>query len=115
MSNEVNLKRRFDLVYTVAILVGLMTGSGIYIAPSGMMRRVPSPGVALVAWAIAGISTLFVALLAAELATTFATAGGRYNYLRTFYGSFPGFLHVCVYTFVTMPCTNVIKGFITAR
>ena len=115
MADEVQLKRRFGLIYSVAILVGFITGSGIYIAPSGMMRRVPSPGVALIAWAIAAISALFVALLAAELATTFPTAGGRYDYLRTFYGNLPGFLHACEYTFITRPCANVIKGFITAR
>ena len=72
------LKRCFGLVYSVAIW------SGIYIAPSGMMRCVPSPGVALVAWAIAAIPALFVALLAAVLAANFPISGGQYDYLGTF-------------------------------
>ena len=46
----------------------------------------------LVAWTVAGILTLFGALVCAELATAFPRAGGVYVFLRETFGPLAGFL-----------------------
>ena len=112
---RVGLKRRFGVMYCVAIMVSLIIGSGIFIAPSGVIRRVSSPGVAMIIWAVTGIITMCGALMAAELGTTYPTSGSRYDYLRLFYGDFVAFLHVWEYTFITRPASGMIKCIIIAQ
>jgi amino acid transporter len=80
------LPRKLGLVTGMAVVVGVIIGSGIF--------RVPSPiagaagdltGIALV-WILGGIVALFGALSVAELATMYPAAGGPYVYLREAYG-----------------------------
>ena len=112
---EVKLKRRFGLLYCVAILVGFVIGSGIYIAPAGVMRRVPSSGVALILWTIAGVIGMLGALTNAELGTTYPTSGDKYVYMQEFYGDFLGFLYLWQYLLVGRPGANTIKCLIFAQ
>ena len=66
----------------VALVVGSMIGSGIFIVPADMMRQVGSPGLVLVAWAVAGVVLVAGGLTYAELGGMFPRAGGLYVYLR---------------------------------
>ena len=60
--------------------------------PSEITGQVPSIGGVLLVWLVAGVLTLFGALVCAELASTFTEAGGVYVYLREAYGRPIGFL-----------------------
>ncbi len=80
------LPRKLGLWTGMAVVVGVIIGSGIF--------RVPSPiaavtgnitGVALV-WVLGGLVALFGALSVAELAAMYPEAGGPYVYLREAYG-----------------------------
>lgn len=80
------LPRKLGLTTGIAVVVGVIIGSGIF--------RVPSPiaavtgnitGIALV-WVLGGLVALFGALSVAELAAMYPAAGGPYVYLREAYG-----------------------------
>jgi APA family basic amino acid/polyamine antiporter len=74
------------------VVVGGIIGSGIFIVPSVVAQRLPTPGLVLAAWAAGGAIALAGAFAFAELATLFPRAGGQYVYLREAYHPFVAFL-----------------------
>lgn len=78
---------------SVMVVVGAMIGSGIFIVPADMARKVGSPGWLLLAWVFAGLLTVAGALSYGELASMMPQAGGMYVYLREAYSSLWGFLY----------------------
>src|SRR5690242_1221537 len=80
------LPRKLGLVTGMAVVVGVIIGSGIFRVPSGIAADTGNlTGIALV-WILGGIISLFGALAVAELATMYPAAGGPYVYLREAYG-----------------------------
>ena len=80
------LPRKLGLVTGMAVVVGIMIGSGIFRVPSGIAADTGNlTGIALV-WILGGIVALFGALSIAELAAMYPAAGGPYVYLREAYG-----------------------------
>jgi len=80
------LPRKLGLVTGVAVVVGVIIGSGIFRVPSGIAADTGNlTGIALV-WILGGIVALFGALSIAELAAMYPAAGGPYVYLREAYG-----------------------------
>ncbi len=67
------------------VVVGGIVGSGIFIVPSVVAQRLPTPGLVLAAWAAGGAIALAGAFAFAELAALFPRAGGEYVYLREAY------------------------------
>jgi basic amino acid/polyamine antiporter, APA family len=89
----VELKRDLGLWSAVAIVVGTVIGSGIFLVPRTMIQRVGSPGMVFVVWVVGGLLSLAGALSYAELAAAMPEAGGEYVYLREAYGPVWGFLY----------------------
>ncbi len=87
------LERRLSLVSVVAISIGGMLGSGIFVLP-GLAAAKTGPSIWL-AYLIAGLCVLPAALSKSELATAMPTSGGTYVYIeRTFgplFGTIAGF------------------------
>jgi len=80
------LPRKLGLVTGMAVVVGVIIGSGIFRVPSGSAADAGNlTGIALV-WILGGIVALFGALSIAELAAMYPAAGGPYVYLREAYG-----------------------------
>ena len=80
------LPRKLGLVTGMAVVVGVIIGSGIFRVPSGIAADTGNlTGIALV-WILGGIVALFGALSIAELAAMYPAAGGPYVYLREAYG-----------------------------
>ena len=80
------LPRKLGLVTGMAVVVGVIIGSGIFRVPSGIATDTGNlTGIALV-WILGGIVALFGALSIAELAAMYPAAGGPYVYLREAYG-----------------------------
>lgn len=73
------------------LVMGAMIGSGIFIVPADMARRLGSPGWLLAAWALAGLLTVAGALSYGELASMIPRAGGQYVYLREAFNPLCGF------------------------
>ncbi|XP_038053063.1 b(0,+)-type amino acid transporter 1-like isoform X2 [Patiria miniata] len=91
-NGRVYLKKEVGLVKGVAIIMGFIIGSGIFMAPQGILRGTYSVGMSLVVWVICGIMSSVSALCYAELGSTIHKSGGTYTYILQAYGDLPGFL-----------------------
>jgi APA family basic amino acid/polyamine antiporter len=87
------LRKELSLFDIVAIVVGTVIGSGIFLIPSFIAAQLDSLKTILLAWVVGGILTLFGALSLAELGSMYPEAGGLCTYLRQAYGSLPAFLY----------------------
>jgi APA family basic amino acid/polyamine antiporter len=91
--SAVSLKRDLGLWSAVAIVIGTVIGSGIFIVPNVMIRNVGTPGMVFVVWVAGGIMSLSGALSYAELSAAMPGAGGEYVYLREAYGPLWSFIY----------------------
>lgn len=76
----------------IAIVVGSIIGSGIFLKVSNIDNQVPAFGAIMAVWILGGIATLCGSLSLAELAAMLPQAGGPYVYLREAYGRLTAFL-----------------------
>ena len=76
-----------------ALVVGSIIGSGVFMKPSTMASQLGSPVWLMVVWIVAGIFTLFGALIFAELGAMWPETGGIYTYFRRMFGEFFSFLY----------------------
>jgi APA family basic amino acid/polyamine antiporter len=77
----------------IAVVAGSIIGSGIFMKPAVMAGQVGSPVWLMLIWGIAGLFSLFGALLYAEAGSMFPKTGGLYVYFRYMYGDFVAFLY----------------------
>src|SRR5258705_374179 len=77
---------------SMAIVVGTMIGTGIFLKPAEMAREGRSVSIVFAAWIVGGVLSLFGALSFAELGAAIPEAGGEYAYLRRGLGAAWGFL-----------------------
>lgn len=87
----------------IAIVVGTVIGSGIFLIPSEMMRDTGSSLLVYLAWIVGGALSLFGAMTYAELGTMMPYAGGEYVYLRGAYGDTAGFLYMWTWFTLAKP------------
>lgn len=87
------LARTLGLWSTIALVVGGVIGSGIFLKPSLMASQLGSPLLLLFVWILAGVITLFGALSNAEVAAMLPETGGQYIFFRKMYGDFVAFLY----------------------
>src|SRR5580693_7282080 len=83
---EPSLLRALGPGMAMAVVVGNVIGSGIYVKPGGIARDAGDFRVILAAWIVGGLICVLGALSLAELGTMLPTAGGLYVYLREAYG-----------------------------
>ena len=87
------LKKEIGLFGGIAVIAGIMIGSGIFVFGSLILARVGyALGLSLLVWLFGGIITLFSGLTYAELGTMYPETGGYYIYLRKAYGKKMAFL-----------------------
>ncbi len=86
------LHRSIGLVQATALVAGTIIGAAIFVQPSEITALVPSVRGVLLAWAAAGVLTLFGALVCAELSSAMPRTGGVYVFLREAYSPLFGFL-----------------------
>src|SRR6266571_5061044 len=86
------LPRTLGLWSSVALVVGITIGSGIFRSPAGIAQKVPNPLLMIGLWILGGAVTLCGALSLAELAAALPETGGFYAYLREGWGRPAGFL-----------------------
>jgi APA family basic amino acid/polyamine antiporter len=98
-----DLPRKLNLFDGSALLVGATIGSGIFVVPSLIARRVPEPGLVLFIWVFSGLLVLCGALALAELGTMLPQSGGLYVYMREAYGPFWAFLYGWTIMMVVIP------------
>lgn len=76
-----DLRRTVTLTHATALVVGIIIGASIFVQPSAITASVPRLSAVYAVWIVAGVLTLFGALIAAELASAFPKAGGVYVFL----------------------------------
>ena len=80
-----------DLLF---LFIGSVIGSGIFLTPGLILRRLGgSVGLAVLVWVAGGVLSLLGALTYAELAAANPEAGGLYCYIRDGFGRLPAFLY----------------------
>jgi basic amino acid/polyamine antiporter, APA family len=87
------LKRDLGLWGAVAIVIGTVIGSGIFLVPKAMVLKVGSPEMVFGVFVFGGLLSLAGALTYAELAASMPEAGGEYVYLREAYGPMWAFVY----------------------
>jgi amino acid transporter len=77
---------------TVAIIIGLVIGAGIFRFPPLVAANSPDETVFYLLWIAGGAVSLVGALCYAELATAYPSAGGDYHFIRRAFGRTLSFL-----------------------
>ncbi|XP_045783741.1 Y+L amino acid transporter 2-like isoform X2 [Maniola jurtina] len=104
------MRKQLGLLEGVAIILGIIFGSGIFISPREVIEKTGSVWGALSVWAACGVLATLGALSYAELGTTLAQSGGDYHYINEAYGSLPAFLYLWDANLVFVPSTNAIMS-----
>jgi APA family basic amino acid/polyamine antiporter len=86
------LVRSLRLPQATALVAGTIIGASVFVQASEITALVPSIPVILLAWTVAGVLSLFGALVCAELTSAFPRTGGVYVFLRETFGPMAGFL-----------------------
>ncbi len=86
------LSRTLRTVDGLAMVVGIMVGTGIFRTPGLVAGQLGRPLLTFVAWGLGGLVGLMGALVFAELATRHPQAGGKYVYAREAFGRRAGFV-----------------------
>ena len=80
--SEEDLERSLGLPATIAISMGSMIGSGIFILPGVAYLEAGESASVVLAFLLGGVLTIPAALSAAELATAIPESGGSYTYIQ---------------------------------
>ncbi|KAK3597118.1 hypothetical protein CHS0354_021227 [Potamilus streckersoni] len=91
-SGKIELKKEITLFHGVAIIVGIIVGSGIFVSPVGILQNVKSVGLSFVLWVVCGIYNALGAVCYAELGTSIPESGGEYVYIKRAFGEIPAFI-----------------------
>jgi len=86
------LPRTLGLWSSIALVIGITIGSGIFRSPAAVARDVSSPAAMIGLWIAGGLIALCGALSIAELAASLPHTGGFYAYLREGWGRRAAFL-----------------------
>ncbi|XP_078037372.1 solute carrier family 7 member genderblind [Augochlora pura] len=113
--DKVQMKKQLGLLEGVAIIVGIICGSGIFISPKGVIVEVGSVGASLIIWVLCGILSMIGALCYAELGTCIPRSGGDYVYICESFGALPSFLYLWAANLIVVPTTNAIMGLTFAQ
>jgi amino acid transporter len=90
--NETELPRTISLSSGLALIVGVIIGSGIFASPGPVLDYTQSVGASLVVWIFAGFLALTGGLCYAELGTMIPSSGGEYAYISKAFGPLLAFL-----------------------
>ncbi|SHE73862.1 APC family permease [Clostridium fallax] len=102
-TNTKSLKKSLGLFNAIAIVVGMVVGSGIFFKPSIVLQNAGSPKNAIIAWIIGGVVAIASGLTVAEIAAAIPKTGGMFVYLKELYGEKIGFLYGWVQSIIYVP------------
>ncbi|MBT8115719.1 MAG: amino acid permease [Arenicella sp.] len=83
------MKRVMGFWRSWGLVIGVMIGNGIFMLPAVLA---PYGALSVAGWVVAGMGTVFIALMLGMLARRFSLEGGLYAYTREVFGDLAGFL-----------------------
>ena len=99
------LPRVLNASNAMAIVVGIIIGSGIFLVPREMTAAVGSSRLVYAVWISGGLLSLFGAMSYAELAAMKPRVGGEYAFLLDAYGPLTAFLYTWTWTTIAKPAS----------
>src|SRR3984885_1028761 len=99
------LPRVLTATNALAIVVGIIIGSGIFLVPREMMAAVGSSRMVYAVWITGGLLSLFGAMSYAEVAAMRPRVGGEYAFLRDAYGDLIAFLYTWTWITIAKPAS----------
>ena len=97
---------------TIALIVGLVVGVGIFKTPSLVAANTGGNGLFFLVWLVGGLVSLTGVLCYAELTTTYPHAGGDYYYLSRAFGRKVGFLFAWARMTIIQPGSIAMLAFV---
>ncbi len=91
-TTQPELRRSLGTFDGVALLVGIMIGSGIYTTPALVSVYFDSFAAVMMVWVAVGLFAMIGGLIYAELGTRLPATGGEYVYITRCFGPFAGFM-----------------------
>jgi APA family basic amino acid/polyamine antiporter len=91
--SKLSLVRGLGPFAAIAVVVGDVIGTGVFLKARVMTCNVGTPGRVVTVWVVGGLLSLAGALTYAELAARMPRAGGEYVFIREAYGRLWGFLY----------------------
>ena len=115
MQTQNSLQKKIGFWSATSIVAGSIIGSGVFMKPATMASQLGSPVWLTLVWIIAGLFSLFGALIFAELGAMLPETGGIYTYFRRMFGDFFAFLYGWA-AFAVINCAGSAGiAFITAQ
>ncbi|NFN86859.1 amino acid permease [Clostridium sporogenes] len=102
-TKEENLQKNLGLFDAIAIVIGMVIGSGIFFKPSIVFQNAASPMLGILAWVVGGIITMASGLTVAEIASAIPKTGGIFVYIKELYGEKFAFLLGWVQSIIYIP------------
>ncbi len=112
---EPSLKRALGLFTSTLLVVGLLIGSGVFKKIIPMAQTGLGETAILMAWAVAGLISLFGAFTVGALPSLTEESGGVYEYLKLSFGKFPAFLSGWADFMIIGPGAIAAIGFLFAQ
>ena len=124
---KVSLKKEFTLSSGVAVIIGQVIGSGIFITPRSILSYAGSFGACILMWIVGACVSVAGGLCYIELGLLVKRGGGEFGYLTEAYslkdrnqwtklfGSMLGFLFVWSNIFILRPASFGIQSLTCAR
>lgn len=103
MGRTAPLRRQLGLATLTALVIGEVTGVGIFLTPARMARSLGSPFWLLLVWLAVGLMSVCGALCYGALAARYPETGGGYVYLKELWGRRVAFLYGWKCLFVLDP------------
>ena len=98
--NRDKMKKNITVVRGIALVVGTVIGTGIFITPNSITRKVNAPATSILVWLAGGVMAAIGGLVFCELGTMIPVSGAEVAYLRKIYGPLPGFLSIWLIHFL---------------
>ncbi|MBD5563292.1 APC family permease [Clostridium botulinum] len=102
-AKEENLQKNLGLFDAIAIVIGMVIGSGIFFKPAIVFKNAGSPMLGILAWLVGGLITIASGLTIAEIAAAIPKTGGIFVYIKELYGEKLAFLLGWVQSIVYIP------------
>ena len=106
--NREKLKKNITVTRGIALMVGAMSGSAIFITPSIVTKASNAPAPSILMWLVGGVVAMCAGLVFCELGTMFPVSGSDVVYLKRIYGPLGGFLSVWMIKFLLAGMTQAI-------